>query len=122
MSLSVFTNWAVGLINGYKQKENGLPNGIKYGTIGVTTFVAMIKTLAHMDKSSSMSMINTGATPVQKMAGLGATPVQKMAGLFIGVPIFMLSNFCVGNHFGEAIRWAEDDSRSGKNGVRLKLL
>lgn len=30
MSLSLFTNWAVGLINGYKQTDGGLPNNIKY--------------------------------------------------------------------------------------------
>ena len=111
MSLTLFTNWAAGLINGYKQKENGLPSGIKYGTMGVTTFMGMVKVLGHMDTSSSMSMINTGATPG-----------QKLFGLFIGVPILMGANFCVGHHMGKAIRWAEDEPRSGKSGIRLQLL
>jgi hypothetical protein len=110
MSLSLFTNWAVGLINGYKQKENGLPNGIKYGTMGITTFVSMIRVLGHMD-TSSKGIINTGATPG-----------QKLFSLFVGVPLVMGANFCVGNHMGKAIRWAEDDSNSGKGGVRIQLL
>jgi hypothetical protein len=106
MSLSLFTNWAVGLINGYKQKENGLPNDIKCGTIGVTTTIAMIKTLANFDTPNIIKM----------------TSGQKMAGLFIGVPLVMGMNFCVGHHMGKAIRWAEDDERPGKNGVRIQLL
>jgi hypothetical protein len=110
MSLSLFTNWAVGLINGYKQKEDGLPNGIKYGTLGITTFMAMIKTLGHMD-TSSKAIINTGITPG-----------QKLFGLFIGVPLVMGTNFCVGHHLGKAIRYAEDEPRSDKNGVKIKLL
>ena len=111
MSLSLFTNWAVGLINGYKQTDGGLPNNIKYGTMGITTSVAMIKTLGNWD------------TPVAKnMMSATITPGQKLFGLFIGVPIVMGMNFCVGHHMGKAIRWSEDDSNSGKSGVRIKLL
>jgi dUTPase len=29
MLFPIFTNWAVGVINGYKHKENGLPNDIR---------------------------------------------------------------------------------------------
>lgn len=108
MSLSIFTNWAVGLINGYKQKDNSLPNGIKYGTMGITTSVAMIKTLGNWDTPSIIKA--------------GTTPGQKMFGLFIGVPIVMGMNFCVGHHMGKAIRWAEDEPSKGKNGVRIQLL
>lgn len=108
MSLSIFTNWAVGLINGYKQKENGVPNGIKYGTMGITTSIAMIKTLAEFDSPNIIRV--------------GATPGQKLAGLFIGVPLVMGMNFCVGHHMGKAIRWAEDEPSKGKNGVRIQLL
>jgi hypothetical protein len=108
MSLSIFTNWAVGLINGYKQKENGIPNGIKYGTMGITTSVVMIKTLAEFDSPT--------------IVRVGATPGQKLFSLFIGVPLVMGMNFCVGHHMGKAIRWAEDDSKSNKGGVRIQLL
>lgn len=100
MSLSLFTNWAVGAINGYKQKENGLPNGIKYGTIGITTFMAMIKTMGNWD------------TPVAKnMMSATVTPGQKLFGLFIGVPLVMAANFCVGHHMGKAIRFVEDSAK-----------
>ena len=56
------------------------------------------------------------------MINTGATPGQKLAGLFIGVPIVMATNFCVGHHMGKAVRWAEDEPRSGKSGIRLQLL
>lgn len=111
MSLSIFTNWAVGLINGYKQQENGVPNGIKYGTMGITTSIAMLKTLANLDTPASKHLMSATITPG-----------QKLFGLFIGVPLLMGMNFCTGHHMGKAIRWAEDDSNSGKGGVRIKLL
>jgi len=111
MSLSLFTNWAVGLINGYKQKENGLPNGIKYGTMGITTSVAMFKTLANWDTPSAKNLLSSTITPG-----------QKLFGLFVGVPLVMGMNFCVGHHMGKAIRFAEDDERPSKNGVRIQLL
>jgi hypothetical protein len=111
MSLSLLTNWAVGLINGYKQKENGLPNNIKYGTMGITTTVAMFKTLANWDTPAAKNLISATITPG-----------QKLFGLFVGVPLVMGMNFCVGHHMGKAIRWAEDEPRNGKSGVRIQLL
>lgn len=105
-SLSLFTNWAVGLINGYKQKENGLPNGIKYGTMGLTTAIGMFKGLGNFDVPN-LSHITAG---------------QKLFGLFVGVPLVIGANFCVGHHMGKAIRWAEDDSNKGKSGIRINLL
>jgi hypothetical protein len=105
-SFSLFTNWAVGVLNGYKQKENGLPNSIKYGTMGVTTAVAMIKTLGNFDAPNVVR----------------ATGGQKLAGLFIAVPILMSTNFCVGHHLGKAVRYAEDDGSSKGTKVRLQLL
>jgi hypothetical protein len=111
MSLSLLTNWAVGLINGYKKTDGGLPNNIKYGTMGITTSVAMFKTMANWD------------TPVAKsIMSAPITPGQKLFGLFIGVPFVMGMNFCVGHHMGKAVRWAEDEPRPGKNGVRIQLL
>jgi hypothetical protein len=104
-SFSLFTNWSVGVLNGFKQKENGLPNGIKYGTMGVTTFAAMIKVLANFDTPSLVK----------------ATSGQKMAGLFIGVPMLMATNFCVGHHFGKALRYSGEDPSSDK-GVKIHLL
>lgn len=92
MSFTIFTNWAVGVINGYKQKENGLPNGIKYGTIGITTFTSIIKVWGNLNTPAISNI----------------PPGQKLAGLFIIVPFLMASNFCVGHHMGKALRYAED--------------
>jgi hypothetical protein len=66
----------------------------------------MLRTLANFDTPNIVRM----------------TSGQKMAGLFIGVPLLMGTNFCVGHHMGKAIRWAEDEPRSGKSGIRLQLL
>lgn len=111
-SLPFFTNWAVGLINGYKQKENGLPNGIKYGTMGLTAFMGMFKVMANWDTPSVTKTIVYA--PI--------TPMQKLAGLFIGVPLIIGTNFCIGHHMGKAIRWAEDEHRPNKSGVKIQML
>ncbi len=92
----MFTNWSVGLLNGYNVKEGGVPNGIKYGTMGLTTFAGMIKVLGNMD-NVKINHITGG---------------QKLAGLFIGVPLVVGTNFCVGHHMGKAIRWTRDNNTS----------
>ncbi len=107
MGLSLFANWAVGLINGYKQKDNGLPNSIKYGSMGVTTSILMLNTLGSWDMPVA-----------KKYISLTVTPGQKLAGLFIGVALIVGMNFCAGHHMGKAIRWAEDDSKAP---VKIKL-
>jgi hypothetical protein len=101
MNIATITTWAVGLINGYKQKENGLPNQIIYGTMGAASIVNMMKVI--------------GVSTLKP-------PGILMGGLFIGVPLVVGTTFCVGHHFGKAIRWAEDSSPLGKNQIRIKLL
>lgn len=92
MSLSIFTNWTTGILNGYSFKENGLPKGIIYGTLGVTTFANMVKVLANFN------------TPEIKYYSAG----NKLASLFIGVPIMMGTSFCIGNFLGKAVRHVKD--------------
>ena len=87
-----FTSWCVGLINGYKHRENGLPNDIKYGTIGITSFMEGIKIMAKLDKPLLAA----------------TTPMQKGFIFFILTPFIVSSNFCVGHHMGKAIRYGED--------------
>jgi hypothetical protein len=96
MSLSIFTNWAVGAINGYKQKENGLPNGIKYGTLGLSTLVGTIKVLGSEFSPS-------------------VRPAHRLAGIFIGVPVLVGTTFCLGHHLGKAVRYAEDTPYKGES-------
>lgn len=94
MSLSIFTNWATGVLNGYSLKDNGLPKGIIYGTLGVTTFANMVKVLGSFN------------APEIKHHTAG----NKLASLFIGVPIMMGTSFCIGNFFGKGIRHVKDIS------------
>jgi hypothetical protein len=100
MSLSIFTNWGVGVINGYTHKENGLPNDIKYGTIGLTTCLSIFKGIGHLEPSSILSR-NISNIP------LG----QRLAGLCIGIPLLIGANFCLGHGMGKAIRYAKDNSK-----------
>lgn len=106
MSFPIFTNWAVGLLNGYKQKENGLPNSIKYGTMGITTLTGMLKVLGNFDKHT-----NTTRTPGQ-LAGV----------LLLGVPLAIGTNFCLGHHMGKAIRYVENQPHSKNDNVKITLL
>ena len=91
-------------MNGYTQKENGLPNGIKYGTIGITTFIGMFKILGNWETPTAKNLIST------------ITPRQKLAGLLIGAPLIMSANFCVGHHMGKAIRFVEDAAKPSTGG------
>lgn len=103
MFLSLFTNWTVGLFNGYKQKENGLPNGLKYGTMGLATITTMFQTLGNFESVN--------------------TPRQKIATLFIIVPLLIGTNFCVGHHMGKTIRYLADNKGDpSKDGIRINLL
>ena len=106
MAFLALTNWTTGLLNGYRHKENGLPNGIKYSTLAVTTMGGMFKVLSNFD-SPNLSRISGG---------------QRLAGLFIMVPLVMGTQFCMGHHMGKAIRYSEDEPRSGKGGARIQLL
>ena len=90
--LSFFANWSVGVINGYKLKENGLPNGIKYGMMGTTTVASMLRVLLSM---------NLKGLPQAAIA-------QKLGLVCFGVPFVVATNFCVGHHFGKAIRNLDD--------------
>ncbi len=105
MSLSLITNWAVGLINGYKQQENGLSNSIKYGTMGLTSASCIFKVLGEVD-------INT----INRLS-LGS----KLIGVFIITPLLVGTNFCIGHHLGKAIRYTDYDFKQDKNKNNIKL-
>ena len=78
MSISLFTTWLTGTINGYKLKEDGLPNSIKYGVMGLTSGIHMIKGFSNIK------------LPV-------TSPGSTLAGLFVGIPLMTGATFCVGN-------------------------
>jgi hypothetical protein len=106
MSLSLITNWAVGLINGYKQQENGLPNSIKYGTMGLTSASCIFKILGEFD-IHTINRLSLGS---------------KLTGVCIVIPLLVGTNFCIGHHLGKAIRYADDDFKQDKNKIKLQLL
>ena len=100
MSLSLFSTWTVGALNGYKLKEDGLPNSIKYGTMALSTGVHIVKGFSNLK------------TPI-------VNPGANLFGLFVAIPVMIGATFCVGNYVGKGVRYVED-SRSGS--LKLKLL
>ena len=103
MSLPLITTWLTGAINGYTLKEDGLPANIKYSVMGLTTGIHIIKGFGQIK------------LPVVK-------PGSTLAGLFIGIPLVIGVNFCVGNYLGKAIRYAEDKNYPQDKGIKLQLL
>lgn len=89
--LPVFSNWAVGSINGYKYKEGGLPNNMKYGTMGAFSVYALMNVVSNFDTPNIR--LSTGA---------------KLGGLVIGVPLAVGLNFCFGHQLGKAVRYLKD--------------
>jgi hypothetical protein len=99
MSLSLFSTWTVGALNGYKLKEDGLPNSIKYGTMALTSGINIVKGLGNLK------------TPI-------INPGLSILGLGVMIPFFVGTTFCVGNYVGKGIRYAEDTPK----GLKLNLL
>lgn len=100
MSLSLFSTWSVGALNGYKLKEDGLPNSIKYGTMALASGIHIVKGLGNLK------------TPI-------INPGISLFGLGVIVPFMVGTTFCVGNYVGKGVRYAED-SQSGS--LKFKLL
>lgn len=99
MSLSLFSTWTVGALNGYKLKEDGLPNSIKYGTMALASGVNIVKGFANLK------------TPI-------TNPGISLLGLGVMMPFIVGTTFCIGNYVGKGVRYAEDSPR----GLKLKLL
>jgi hypothetical protein len=91
---SFFSTWAIGVLNGYNIKDNGLPKSIIYGTLGVTSFANMIKVFGNFD--------------VEKNAMTHKSAKALLGAAFIGVPIVMGTTFCTGNYLGKAVRYVKD--------------
>lgn len=91
--IPVFTTLSVGVLNGYTKNEHGLPNKIKYGTLGITIFSATVKIIA------------------KEILEFGKCPIGRTLGICISTPILMGMHFCMGHHMGKAIRYIEDDKK-----------
>jgi hypothetical protein len=96
MSISLISNWLVGVINGYSSKENGLPASIKYTTISLASMI------------SGFKMIEP------KMP-----PSIVLTSFFIISPLMVGSLFCIGTQMGKGIRYIEDRPTAGS---KIKML
>ncbi len=86
MSLSVLSNWGIGILNGYSHKEGGIPTSIKYTAMSVTSFLHAMRILG----------ASTSIKP-------NPSPGLLLSSILIGTPLIMGASFCVGTHFGKAI-------------------
>ncbi len=89
MSISFFTTWATGTLNGYTKQEGGIPASIKYGVMGLTTGLHTMRMWGHL---------------------LQEKPVIRGAfvGLMVAAPIIVGAVFCLGGYLGKAVRHVED--------------
>ncbi len=83
-------------MNGYTQKENGLPTGYTYGTIGVASIIQFGHSLANLNKMPKT-----------------VTPVQVVAG-FALIPFAVGTFFCLGNYMGKSARHATSSLQTTK--------
>jgi hypothetical protein len=103
MSLSLFSNWGIGVLNGFNYKEDGISSKIKYTAMSVSSVLFGLR-----------------AFSVENIPKL--TPQQMLAVLFIGTPLAIGSSFCMGTQFGKALRDVEDRQSHGPGRIKLKLL
>ncbi len=90
MSLSLITNWLVGVLNGYTSKENGLPASIKYSTISIASIISGFRIIE------------------PKMP-----PSIVLMSFFVISPLMVGSLFCIGTQMGKGIRYIEDRPTAG---------
>ena len=101
MTIPNFSVWFIGLMNGYKKDEDKLPNSIKYGAMGITSAINMIK------------FTGTIKPPITH-------PGSILASLFIGIPLVTGSVFCLGNFLGKAVRYSK--TPDNEKGTIITLL
>ncbi len=85
MNIPIYTTWIVGIINGYKIKNNGIPDSIKYGTLSL---------------AAGVNIVNTYITTKVKVN-------PRYMGSIIMIPIMIGANFCLGSHLGKAIQYVQ---------------
>jgi hypothetical protein len=96
MSISLISNWLIGVLNGYTSKENGLPASIKYSTISIASMI------------SGFRMIEP------KMP-----PSLVLMSFFVVSPLMVGSLFCLGTQMGKGIRYIDDRPI---NSSKIKML
>ena len=101
MAYLPFTTWCTGFLNGYKHKEQGLPDSIVYSLLGTSTALGMMK---------SIGIIDTMPKPIK--------PMPVLIGFFVIVPAMTYATYFLGGQLGQAMRYVEDL----KEGVSIKLL
>jgi hypothetical protein len=100
MSIANFSVWFIGLMNGYKKDEDKLPNSIKYGSMGLTSVINMIK----FTGSIKPPITNPGSI---------------LATMFLGVPLVTGSVFCLGNFLGKAVRYSSTPDKEKGTTITL---
>jgi hypothetical protein len=90
-SLSLFSTWSVGVLNGCKPEsiKEDFPRSIAYSSIAVTSLLHMTTAIGKLERPH--------------LSG-------RFAGLFVVIPAMVGSIFCVGHQTGKAIRFLTKES------------
>ncbi len=96
------TTWFTGVLNGHRQKEQGLPRSIVWSVLGTSSVLSMIKILS--------------ATPPASITLQTVKPLSVAT--FVVTPLYMGATFFLGDQIGQAIRYVEDQ----KKGVKITLI
>jgi hypothetical protein len=80
------TSCGVGLLNGYSDKEGGLPNSVVHGVVGLSGLLGSIASMRKNDFKCGSNLV----------------------ALFISGPLVMSMYFGIGHFSGKAIRHTQD--------------
>lgn len=85
MTISIYTTWIVGTLNGYNIHKDGLPKSLIYGTIGLLTGVSMLNILSEIKLPiirGSLSSIFIGSLLITGTVFCFRTPFRKINSIY----------------------------------------
>lgn len=93
MAFNILVPSFTGILNGYTKKEGGLP------TVEKATIMSLSTTFGFIRGLSRARMMNLQ---------MHISPAQGLAALFLGIPFMIGSSYCMGHHFGKALRHTDE--------------
>ncbi len=93
MAFNILVPSFTGILNGYTKKEGGLSPVEKRTILGLSAIFGGVRGLSRLRTMNGQ---------------LGITPGQGLAALFLGIPFVVGSSYCMGHHFGRALRQTDE--------------
>jgi hypothetical protein len=93
MAFNILIPSITGVLNGYTKKEGGMSSVEKRTILSISAVVGGARTISKMYPLTGQ---------------LGVNPVYGIAALFLGIPLAVCSSYCMGHHFGKALRHTDE--------------